>query len=142
MALNGIRPSPYFFLQRPGVHSWRYPRRGILPTNACFQKLKTQYSPDLHGLNCRKDEIPHSHEIVSSSSKRRLPRDSFQSAMTSLTQHANRLDPAKHLFDSLPFLLTHVVAIMARRAAINRAATLAFGVLRHMRSDIHASHLL
>ena len=42
-------------------------RRGILAANACFPKFKTQFSPGLHGLNCREYQIPHSHEVVSSS---------------------------------------------------------------------------
>jgi hypothetical protein len=33
----------------------------------------------------------------------------------SLRQHANRLDPAKHFFDSFPFPLTHLKALMPRR---------------------------
>src|SRR6267142_3620696 len=142
MASDRIRPSSDFFFRRPRCTLWRGPRRGIRAANACFQKLKTQFSPDLHGLNCREYQIPHSHEIVSSSREREHPRHSFQSAMPRLTQHANRLDPAKHFFDAFPFPLTHLVARMPRRATINRATTLTLGVLRNMRSHIHASHLL
>src|SRR5689334_13419789 len=106
-----------------------------------FSKLKTHFSPDLRGLNCWEYQIPHSHEIVSRSCEREHPRDSFQSAMTSLPQRANRLDPAEHFFNSFPLPLTHLVALMPRRATINRATALTLGVLRNMGSHIHASHL-
>jgi hypothetical protein len=58
----------------------------IRAANACFQKFKTQFSSDLHGLNCREYQIPHAHEIVSSCRECEHPRHSFQPAMPSLTQ--------------------------------------------------------
>src|SRR5271165_7511243 len=99
-----------------------------------FKNSKHNSPRDLLGLNCREYQIPHSHEVVSRSGEREYPRDSFQTAMPSLPQRADRLDPAKHFFDSLPFSLTHLIAIMPRRAAINRAAAWTLGVLRNMRS--------
>ena len=142
MASDGIRPSSDFFFLRPRFILWRGPRRGIRAANACFQKFKTQFSSDLHGLNCREYQIPHAHEIVSSGRECEHPRHSFQPAMPGLTQHAHRFHPTKHFFDSLPFPLTHLVALMPRRATINGATALTLGVLRNMRSHIHASHLL
>src|SRR5262249_1339366 len=94
------------------------------------------------GLNCRKYQIPHSHEVVSRSGEREHPCDSFQSAMTSLTQDANGLDPAKHFFDSFPLPLTHLIALMPRGATINRTAALPLGVLRNLGSLIPAPPLL
>lgn len=58
----------------------------------------------------------------------------FRSVPTVLTQPNTS-------FDSLPFSLTHLVAIMPRRAAVNRAAALTLGVLRNMRCHIRAAHL-
>ena len=58
----------------------------------------------------------------------------FQSAMPSLAQHPNRLYPPEHFLNSFPFPLTHLVAVMPRRAAINRATALTLGVLRNMGS--------
>src|SRR5260370_38136216 len=142
MGSQAIRRSSYFFFLRLRFILWRGPRRGILAANACFPKVKTQFSSDLHGLNCRKYQVPHSHEVVSSSGEREHPRDGFQTAMPSLLQRANRLDPAKHFFDSLPFSLSHLIAVMPRRAPVNRAATLTLGVLRNMRSHIHSAHFL
>ena len=49
----GIRPSSYFFFLRLRFILRRGPRRGIRAANACFSKVKTQFSPDLHGLNRR-----------------------------------------------------------------------------------------
>src|ERR1035441_552367 len=141
MASGRIRPSPYFFFQRPEINRGGDHVGGYWPQTRVFKNSKHNSPPDLHGLNCRKYQIPHSHEIVSSSGEREHPRDGFQAAMPSLPQRANRLHPAKHFFDPLPFSLTHLVAIMPRRAAIDRAAALTLGVLRNMRSDIHTAHL-
>lgn len=48
-----------------------------------------------------------------------------------------RLAPAETLFDEFASTLAHRVTAMTRGAAVNRAATIAAYIARHMRRDLH-----
>src|SRR5215470_19002727 len=142
MATDGIqRPSDCFFL-RLNFASWEAARRGIRSQNALFHSGKAHFSPDLRGLNCLRHQIPHPHEVVSSSCESKNPSDFVQTPMPSLVEDTHRLDPAENLFDPLPFSLTHLATVMSCRASVNRAAARSLVVLRNMRRHIHAPHLL
>src|SRR5437764_14724946 len=61
--------------------------------------------------------------------------------MSGLAEHAHSLQPAEYFLDPFPFDLTHFVSGVSRSAPIDGAATPSFVILRHMRRDLHASHL-
>jgi hypothetical protein len=85
MAFDAIRPSSDFFLRRLRFASASGLRRGIQAQNAIFEKLKTQFSPDLDRLNYRRHQIPHSYEVVSRSRERKDPPYCFQSVVPGLS---------------------------------------------------------
>src|SRR5436309_1647487 len=115
---------------------------GAKTLNVVFREVQTQLSWGLHGWNCRSCQISHPHQIVSRSRKREDPSDRFQASMPGLTKHPNRLDPAEHFFDALPFSLTHLVSRMPRRTPIDRTPIWTLLVLRYMRCHVHSPHLL
>src|SRR5437868_12575104 len=141
MASYGIWPSSDFFLRRLTFASRSGLCRGVQAQNGIFQNLKTHFSSDLHSLNCRRHQIPHPHEVVCSSREGKYPPDCFQAAMPCLPQRTNRFYPAKDFFDAFSFSLAYLIAVMPRRASINRATARTLSVLRDMRRYIHSSHL-
>src|SRR3989475_7174069 len=141
MASDEIWPSSDFFLRRLTFASRSGLRRGTQAQNGSFRQLKTHFSSDLRGLNCRRHQIPHPYEVVCSSREGKYPPDCLQSPMPGLPQRSNRFHPAKDFFDALSFPLAYLIAFMARRASINRATTWTLGVLSNMRRYIHSSHL-
>jgi len=81
MPSDEILLSSDFFLRRLTFASRSGLRRGIQAQNGIFRPLKTHFSSDLRGLNCRRHQIPHPYEVICSSCERKYPPDCFQSAM-------------------------------------------------------------
>ena len=119
----------------------RFPRRGIRGLNAQFFCVQAHFSPDLRSLSCRKEQVPHAHEVIGSRREGENPSDFKQPAQSGLAQHPHGFQPAEHLFDSLPLALADRVSGMARGASINRASTAALHILRHVRRHIHGPHI-
>src|SRR5690349_14945527 len=141
MASDEIWPSSDFFLRRLTFASRSGLCGGIQAQNGIFRPLKTHFSSDLRGLNCRRHQIPHPYEVIGSSREGKYPPDCCYSAMPGLPQRSNRFHPAKDFFDALSFPLAYLIACMPRRASINRATTWTLGVLSNMRCYVHSSHL-
>ena len=76
-------------------------------------------------------EVTHSYQVVGSGREGEGPTDASDSAMTSLAQAGDRLEPAEDLFHSFPPPLAEQVAGMASAASVDRAVEL----LRNVRRD-------
>ena len=85
MASDEIRPSSDFFLRRLTFASRSGLRRGTQAQNGSFRQLKTHFSSDLRGLNCRRHQIPHPHKVICRGGERKYAPYCFQSAMLGLS---------------------------------------------------------
>ena len=74
-------------------------------------------------------QIPQPDQVIGGGGEGKLPIHDGHAAMPELTQAADGLHPAKDLFHEFPFPLTHVVARVPRRPAIDRAPA---HLLRHV----------
>ena len=84
--------------------------------------MQRHYGPDLLCRNRGGHQVSHTNQVVGRAREGKDPIYFQRSAMPHLAQQCNRLQPAKALFDALPFLLADVVARVLRGAPINRAA--------------------
>src|SRR5215207_3447731 len=65
-----------------------------------------------------------------------------EAAQLHLTQTGNRLEPREGALDAGPRMLTHRIAVVSRRARVDRAPASPGIVLRDMRRDIDLAHLV
>lgn len=75
--------------------------------------------PVLPLSSCRCRQLTHAHQDTPCGGEGEHPTNPCHAAMTHLAQQPNGLHPAKDLFHTCPFPLTHGVARMARGAPIN-----------------------
>ena len=100
-----------------------------------FMPFQSHFSLDLHRQN-RCGQIADAHQIVGCAGEGKDPVHLRHSAMAYFAHQRNRLQPAEAFFDPLPFLLTDGIAMMPRRAAIDRAAAWSLLIPGHMRRDV------
>src|SRR3954453_12527980 len=84
----------------------------------------------------REQQSTQANDIVRRRTEGEDPGHQSTASVSQFSEAADRLHPAKGLFDELAFSLTDRVAAMARRPPINRTATIR-GVLRHVRRQAH-----
>src|SRR3984957_1587089 len=88
-----------------------------------------------------RDELRQSNQIVGGGSEGEGPPDAAATAELRLLLPGHRLDPAERLFDAFADALTDGIAVVPRRACVDRR-TSATGVLRHMRRHCHRAQLI
>ena len=76
-----------------------------------FSRPKAHYSLHRHQLS-------HSHQVVSRRREDEDPVHARRAALAQLAQQPDRLQPTEDFFDPFAFLLTDLIAGMARRASI------------------------
>src|ERR1700746_1885825 len=86
---------------------------------------ETHFRPNLPSENCSA-QISHAHQIVGGTGEGKDPVHFTDSTMTQLPQECNRFQPPKAFFDSLPPFLPHEIAVVTRRAPVNRAPAISF----------------
>src|SRR5260370_12364524 len=89
-------------------------------------------------LGRRGRQIAHPDQVVGRQREGEYPSNPFQTAVASLAQAADRLDPTEDLLDSFALLLTNRIAGMTGGARIDDRGRLA----REMRSYLGVAHLL
>src|SRR5712692_316883 len=96
--------------------------RDLVTMSCCFDSLllrgATFSLPEAH-CSLHGHQLPHSYQVVSGRREDEDPVDAFGAAMAQLAQQAHRLQPAEDLFDPFAFLLSDLIARVARRAAID-----------------------
>ena len=77
-------------------------------------------------------QIAHPHQVVGGQSEGKHPTHSVHSAMASLAQPANRLEPAENLLDPFALALADCVARVPGGALVDDAALFAREMRRHL----------
>src|SRR5947209_339693 len=103
-----------------------------------FLGVQTHFSPELCGVNCRREQIPHPDQVIGSGREGEDPSNTENTTMSGLAQQGHRFEPAKHFLDALPFPHADLIAVMTPRAAIDGAPTRPLLILRNMRRNVHA----
>ena len=75
-----------------------------------------RFPPALCGTD---PQVSHSDQVVSRYRQGKVPIDLLDTSVTSLAEQANRLEPAKYLFNPLTELLTCGVAAVSSGAVVN-----------------------
>src|SRR5947209_18890684 len=94
-----------------------------------FLGVRTHFSPELCGTNCQREQVPHPDQVIGGGREGENPSNTEDTTMSRLAQQGHRFDPAKHFLDALPFAHADLIAVMARRAAVNGAAARALLIL-------------
>ena len=102
-------------------------------TNSIFSSCSLISVPVLTGSD---RQLGHAQKIVRRSYPPSRQLRSFGSPKTCFPKSSHRLHPTKNLFDSLSDPLAYTVARMTSRSFIDRRATFALGVSRHMRENL------
>ncbi len=95
------------------------------------------FSPSSRRLRTQCGQAAQPREVVGRHRQGQQLVDLLQALHHDLEDRADRLAPAEALLDPLSFALADDVAGVSRRAAIDRAASGALGVLRNMWRDVH-----
>src|SRR5712692_174238 len=86
-------------------------------------------------------QVPKADQVVGCDREGEHPLDARQASMTKLPQSAHGLQPAEDLFHALSLLLADQIARVARRALIDRAASMLV-ILGDVRGDVQGAHVL
>src|SRR2546428_7589752 len=70
---------------------------------------------------CRRSEVAYPYQVVGGQGEGEIPVHSRQAAVSHLSRHPHRLQPAEDLLDPLSQLLAHLVCEMPARATIDGA---------------------
>ena len=84
--------------------------------------VRTHFSPELCGTNCRREQISHPDQVIGSGREREDPSNPEDATMPGLTKQSHRFEPAEYFLDALPFPHADWIAGMARCAGIDGAA--------------------
>jgi hypothetical protein len=91
--------------------------------------LRTHFYCELRGLNYRRQQFPHAHEVIGSSREGEDPPDFENAPMAQLAQERDGLEPAEAFLNALALLLADFVTSVPSGTAIYGAPTAALGVL-------------
>lgn len=106
----------------------------LLAATDNYSRLQAHDSCYLFDLNRRRQQIPHTDEVVSGCRNRGY--DATRS------RPADRIHPSEDLFDALAFSLTHFITGVAGGAGVDRTSAGPSLVLRDVRRYIHPTHFL
>src|SRR5438445_4652299 len=82
---------------------------------------------------CRRSEVAYPHQVVGGQGEGEIPVHPGQAAVSHLSRHPHRLQPAEDLLDPFPEMLAHLVCEMPARTTIDGAvADLPGHVRRHI----------
>ena len=93
--------------------------------------VQTHFSPSLCGLNRRKDQVPHTHEVIGGGREGENPSDLVHAPQSGLSQHTHGFQPPEDFFYALPLVLADQIPGMAGGPSVNRTSALAVRVLWH-----------